>query len=127
MLLYSYSSSPSVTGSIFWGNRAGSTVSSIASLGGSALALVNYCDVEEGCTVESRCTKNATGNISANPMFVDENNADLRLQAGSPCVDAAPGASYSSNDKAGNPVVDIAGVGNDGNNYADMGAYEYQP
>jgi hypothetical protein len=51
-----------------------------------------YCDVEGGeaaVYVEGDCTLTwGDGNIDADPLFVDPNEANYHLSAGSPCVDA---------------------------------------
>ncbi|MDD5306844.1 MAG: right-handed parallel beta-helix repeat-containing protein [Deltaproteobacteria bacterium] len=51
---------------------------------------------------------------------------DLRLSAGSPCIDAADDAVAPVTDILGHSRVDVAGKGADGV-LADMGAYEYEP
>ncbi len=57
-----------------------------------------------------------TGSISQNPLFVAP-PADLRLQAGSPCIDQADPAQY--------PPEDYAGWVRPFGPRADMGAYEF--
>jgi hypothetical protein len=61
------------------------------------------------------------GNIDADPLFVDAAIGDLRLQAGSPAIDAGDQALLPAGittDLDGNPRVVGANV--------DMGAYEFQ-
>ncbi|MHC4545970.1 MAG: choice-of-anchor Q domain-containing protein [Planctomycetota bacterium] len=112
--MYNYTnSSPTVTNCILWGN----TPDEIFNSGGSAT--VTYSDVEGGW--------GGTGNIDADPCFVDADGSDLRLSSSaSPCVDTgtntAPG--LPATDLAGNlRVVDGDG---DGTTTVDMGAYELQ-
>jgi len=55
---------------------------------------------------------------------------DLRLAAGSPCIDAADGDLAPETDKDGNPRVDDPATVNTGvgtPEHVDIGAYEYQP
>lgn len=63
-----------------------------------------------------------TGNITSGPRFIP---GTYRLSSNSPCVDSATvGASL---DLAHNPrPVDVPGVGRDGENAYDMGAFELQ-
>ena len=111
--MYNLNSIPTVTNCIFWGN----TPYEIINSGGSAT--VTYSDVEGGW--------GGTGNINADPCFVDADGSDLRLSSSaSPCVDtgtnAAPG--LPATDLAGNPRIvdgDLNGTGT-----VDMGAYELQ-
>jgi hypothetical protein len=67
----------------------------------------------------------SNGNISADPLFISPNN--LRLQAGSPAIDAGDNGAprLPAKDLAGNPRVVDGDV--DGNAVIDMGAYEFQP
>ena len=80
------------------------------------------------------------GNIDADPRFVDIADPDgpddawltsddgLRLQAGSPCIDAADGAAASPTDILGRPRFDDPATPNTGTGtppYADIGAYEF--
>jgi hypothetical protein len=66
------------------------------------------------------------GNIDADPLFVDPENGDFRLQYGSPCIDSGT-FTESLTDLDGNArPIDIPGLGVDGPGAFDMGAYEYQ-
>ena len=90
---------PTLNNCILWNNYAlrgseiySSTLSSVA---------VTYSDVKGGWT--------GTGNIDADPLFVDPVNGDFHLQAGSPCIDT--GDPNSPLDPDGTP--------------ADMGAFYF--
>jgi hypothetical protein len=58
---------------VVWSNTSGQIE--------TTAGIVWYCDVQGGHT--------GTGNIDADPLFVDPGSGNYRLQAGSPCVDAA--------------------------------------
>jgi hypothetical protein len=65
------------------------------------------------------------GNLYTDPLFIDEERGDLRLQRNSPCVDTggsdAPQADFESRARP----IDIPGVGRNGTgDEYDMGAYE---
>ncbi len=86
--------------------------------------IVNYTDVQGGYP--------GTGNIDADPLFVDPDNGDFRLQAGSPCIDAADNTAVPmgiTKDLDGNPrfANDLAttDTGNGACPIVDMGAYEF--
>jgi hypothetical protein len=66
------------------------------------------------------CGRDDGGNIDANPLFVDAPSGNLRLQPGSPAIDAGNNAAVPAGvttDLDGNPRFDYT---------VDMGAYEYQ-
>ncbi len=131
------SSSPTLTNCILWGD----TPQEIYIESGSS-AVVTYCDVQGGWA--------GTGNIDADPLFVDPNNADYHVSAGSPCIDAADDTAVPPDvadlDEDGdtsertpldldyNPrFVDDPGTADTGvpdppdyPEIVDMGAYEYQ-
>ena len=87
------------------------------------------------------------GNIDADPLFVDPDNGDYRLAAGSPCIDAAANTAVPPDeldldedgdteepipfDLDGNgrfindPCTEDTGAGEPP--IVDMGAYEFQP
>ncbi|MCP4583178.1 MAG: DUF1565 domain-containing protein [candidate division Zixibacteria bacterium] len=72
---------PLVANTIFWGNEP-------QSIRGNE-PIVSYCNVEGGWEGE--------GNIDIDPLFVDAENGDFQLQAGSPCIDAGdPDSPYDS-------------------------------
>jgi len=113
----SYSSSPTVTNCILWGDST-NEISNYTST-----PSVNYSDIQGGYT--------GTGNIDADPMFVDEANGDLHLKPLSPCIDAG------DNSASALPATDIDGddrridhptvpdTGNGTPPIVDMGADEY--
>ncbi len=124
-----HSSTPlptTVSNCILWGNTVGSQIYDAA--------IVNYSDVQGGWT--------GAGNISVDPLFVrnpspgpdtvwgtaDDDYGDLRLQIGSPCIDAGSNAAVptgTTTDLAGDPrFIDVPGV-HDPGAIVDMGAYEY--
>ncbi len=132
-----YSSNPIVTNCIIWGN--------IASSGGNEIALIEsstidvaYCDVQGGQAgiyedLSSNTVNWGSGNIDAEPLFIDADGADnkvgteddnLRLSEGSACIDAG-------NNIAVTGLTDLDGHrriidgDSDGEAFVDMGAYEY--
>jgi hypothetical protein len=119
-----YESNPTVINCVLWGNTPYGIYNS------SSICVVLYSDVQGGC--------DGTGNIDADPCFVDANNPDpnlwnLRLRPDSPCIDAGDATVPSVTvDLDGNPRglddpaspdtgVSVLGV------TVDMGAYEFQP
>jgi hypothetical protein len=139
--MYNYNSYPAVTNCTFSGNSAGwrgggmyNYTNSNATVTNCILwdntpdeiynttstPIVTYSDVQGGYT--------GTGNIDADPLFVDAAGGDLRLSSSiSPCVDtgdnSAPG--LPTTDLAGNPRVVDGDL--DDTAIVDMGAFELQP
>ena len=97
--------SPTLTNCIFWGN--GTEIYNYE----NSTASVTYSDVQGGWA--------GTGNINADPLFAD---ADGRLLAASPCIDAGNNAAVPSGvttDLDDNPRIQGLCV--------DMGAFEATP
>ncbi|MCB9766824.1 MAG: hypothetical protein H6752_01415 [Candidatus Omnitrophica bacterium] len=66
------------------------------------------------------------GNVQSDPVFIPGTATPYRLQASSPCIDAAMGSTLTL-DLDGNPrPVDVLGAGHDGPGAFDMGCYEFQ-
>ncbi len=89
---------------------------------GSALA-ITYTDVRGGWP--------GTGNIDDDPMFADSEDGDVRLRAGSPCIDGGDNAAVPNGirrDADGNPRIAVGSslVYLGSGPIVDMGAYEYQ-
>jgi len=107
-------SNPIVTNCIFWDVPFGDIVND-----GGSTPVVSYCDVQGGYA--------GTGNIDANPLFVDVLEDDYRLQETSPCIDVGNNSALSlpSTDFDGQPRL----YDGDGDTTAtvDMGADEYMP
>ncbi len=75
--------SPRVVNSILYGDTPDEVVNADA----EATPHITYTDVQSGCTVANGCTTDETGNIDANPLYVDRDNFDLRLFHRSPVID----------------------------------------
>jgi len=121
-----------LTNSVLWGD----TPQEISI--GDASATVTYSDIQGGWAGE--------GNIDADPLFVDPDSGDYRLQPCSPCIDAADNYSVPPDtldldgdgdttepipfDLDGNSrFVDDPATPDTGNGeppIVDMGAYEFQ-
>jgi hypothetical protein len=106
-----YSAWPILTNCIVWGSG-----NSPIFPGGPT---INYSDIQGGYP--------GAGNVDVNPLFANSPTSDLRLQAGSPCIDAGSNSAVPAGittDAAGNPrIVDYPGV-HDPGAIVDMGAYE---
>jgi len=120
-IVNNYSSSPTLNNVILWGN-ASEIGDQIYNLPGSN-PNINYSLIQGGCAsiADANC---GSGNIDADPMFVDAANGNLRLQAGSPAIDGGNNSVvFSSTDMDGNTRFF------DGNCNStvtvDMGVYEY--
>ena len=113
------SSSPTVTNCILWGDSPAEILNSLAT------PSVTYSDIQGGYT--------GTGNIDADPLFVDGANGDLHLQQGSPSIDAGdnsapslPSTDFEGDDrKIDDPTVTDTGNGTPP--IVDMGADEFEP
>jgi hypothetical protein len=113
---------------IFWGNSGptGQTAANQVNAGGGANT-VAHCIVQGGFT--------GTGNLNADPQFVNASGGDWRLQPTSPGIDSGTNAQSPTggmaSDLAGNPrYVDVVSVPDTGVGPApiiDRGAYEVQP
>ncbi len=112
--IYNYSdgasSYPTVTNSILYGDSApnGPKIYNV-----SSSPTITYCDVQGGYT--------GTGNIDADPMFVDTSGLYFHLQATSPCIDVGDNSAPSL------PTNDFEGDDRIINSTVDMGADEYSP
>ena len=106
-----------VTNCILWGNSG-------AQISGGEVT-VTYSNVAGGHA--------GTGNINADPRFVDPANGNYRLSPGSPVIDAADNTAVPpgiTTDRDGNPrFVDDPATPDTGNGappIVDMGAFEFQ-
>lgn len=109
------SATPTVANSIIWGNEplASAPVSAF-----SGTPTISYSLVQGGYA--------GTGNVDADPLFVDLAAGDLHLSGGSPAIDAGLDAAVPAG-----VITDLVGANRfiDGNGDSvptvDMGAYEY--
>jgi parallel beta-helix repeat protein len=128
--MWNFESNPTLTNCIFWGNTA-SYGNEIYNEAGTPV--ISYCDISgcggSGAGWDDDLGFDGSGNIDADPMFVDPNGPDdvigtnddnLRLLPDSDCIDAGDNSVVDPNitDLDGNPRIVNAIV--------DMGAYEHQ-
>jgi len=105
------SASPQIANSIYWNNSDTSGMTAAAQINGGTPA-VTYTDVKGGLA--------GTGNLNADPLFVNAGAGNLRIQPGSPARDTGSNAAVPvgvTTDLAGDPRIFNVTV--------DMGAYEY--
>ncbi len=105
---------------ILWGNTG--ATNEIGNYGGIASA--SFSIIKGGCPANVTCDPLST--VSADPLFENAAGGNLRLQPGSPAIDAgksdAPGLAGVTTDLDGSPrFVDYKGLGTP---VVDMGAYE---
>jgi hypothetical protein len=100
------SSNPTVINSILWGNGSGAQI-----VNSNSTVSVTYSDVQNGYE--------GTGNIGADPMFMDALNGDHRLPFFSPCIDTG-----SNNAVPSGLATDLDGNPRIVNQTVDIGAYE---
>ena len=137
-----YSSSPTVTNCILWGDTVGTVISEIYNY--SSNPTFSHCDIQ-GCGGSSvwggtSFGTDLGGNIDQDPLFADSDNPagtdgvlgtsddGLRLKGDSPCIDAANGNMATDTDVLEDERRDIDFVLNTGigdPDYTDIGAYEY--
>ena len=104
--LYAEYCSVTLTNSIVWGNTSSQM---FIYTGGSAT--FSYCDFQGG--------QSGTGNIDADPLFLDAGSGNYQLSSASPCRNTGTLSGAPNADILGNPRpydIDV-----------DMGAYEYTP
>jgi hypothetical protein len=112
--MYNLESFPMLTNVIMWGDSATLNGPEIYN-DGSSTPVVTYSDIQFGYA--------GTGNINANPLFLDTAGSNLRLGFGSPVIDAGNNISVTvATDLDGLPRK--ADGNGDSNVVVDMGAYE---
>ena len=123
--------------SIFWANTAGAGLDNgsdlyINNFAGATVNLYNsnlgvLADLVTGqsmdlwVVVTGGGAYNQAGNMTQDPLFVDETNGDLHLQSGSPCIDVGDNSAPSL------PLEDIDGDTRTIGGTVDMGSDEVQP
>jgi len=101
-------SSITITNCILWND-------SPEEINTSGAVSVTYSDIQGGFS--------GTGNINANPLFVNSGAGDYHLQADSPCIDTGTNDGAPATDKDGvSRPQDGDGIGDA---ICDMGAYEF--
>jgi hypothetical protein len=98
-----------VVNCIVWNNTAGWSLADSPYTGdrGSHLAIY-FSNVQSNGTISANSTLHwGAGNISTGPQFVNQAGFDLRLTAGSPCIDAGTNAGIFSATNLLGPVTNL--------------------
>jgi len=89
MYNYGASSEPNVTNCIFWDDIAVSDGNEIYNASGASPNF-SYCDIEDsggsGGGWDSDIGADGSGNIDADPCFIDASSNDLHIKINSPCI-----------------------------------------
>jgi hypothetical protein len=114
-----------MTNCIFWNNSVGGSTDEAAQIAGTTPT------IDYSCVQGWTGALGGIGNIGADPLFVDPDNSDYRLSAGSPCIDAGDNTAVPEeiiSDLDGNPrfleIPETPDTGNGDIPIVDMGAYE---
>ena len=118
--IHNSESSSLMTNCIFWGDTSGTATKAIDEIfTESGTAIFTYCDIQAnpGSPVYT-----GTGNIAANPMFVNPGNGNFHLMGDSPCIDSGTNGAIQvtgiTKDFEGDPRISRGRV--------DMGVDEVQ-
>ncbi len=118
--IYVADGSPAITNCIFWANTDDGRGDDSTQIGLAAgTPVVTYTCVQD-VDPDDAVVYPGTGNLDDDPLFVDAGGGDVRLSAGSPCLDAG------NNNAPGLPATDHAGDPRISNATVDSGAYETQ-
>ncbi len=122
-----------LTNCILWGCGDNPVILTTTAAGPGCTFSVNYCDIEYGkdslSISDSLSVINwGEGNINADPLFVDVENADLHLRDSSPCIGSGKGSFIFNEQWITAPVKDIEGIPRPSpqDSEVDMGAYEHE-
>ncbi len=95
---------------------------------GTATATITHSNVKgsfvQGIWNDSVGT-NGGGNIDSDPLFIDPDNGNFRLEEFSPCIDSGTNAPYQEGGKSYGVEQDLDGNPRIKNELIDMGAYEF--
>jgi parallel beta-helix repeat protein len=112
-IYYAGSSSTTVTNCILWGDSPSEIFK------WTSLTLnITYSDIQGSYP--------GTGNIDADPLFVDSAGGDYHLQDGSPCIDMGDNSAPELPEKDIDGDDRIIDGNDDGSAVVDMGADEYK-
>ncbi|MCP4626287.1 MAG: hypothetical protein GY850_22680, partial [bacterium] len=120
--MYSEDSRLELINCILWRDLSDGMVDSEIAVLGQDEMNIQYCNIDQDGYA------GVNGTIRRDPIFWDIQTGQLRLQEGSPCIDAGTSVNASLSDMEGKPRFDDLDSKNTGGgepDYYDMGAYEF--